>query len=132
MVVRDISIHAPLRGRHSILYSPFDFPDFNPRPLAGATCCLISRFGFDFYFNPRPLAGATDLSREMLKIKLISIHAPLRGRLLVVSGLFFCVSISIHAPLRGRQHCRGKSIVLTHFNPRPLAGATPYLPTVGS
>ena len=33
--------------------------------------------------------------------------------------------ISIHAPLRGRHECRRKAHGRRHFNPRPLAGATP-------
>ena len=53
-----ISIHAPLRGRPYSRAHHQLRPDFNPRPLAGAT----GNFGSDRH------------------VILISIHAPLRGR----------------------------------------------------
>ena len=54
-----ISIHAPLRGRPAGRgRRTYRRPDFNPRPLAGATCRIP---------NVALLRG-------------ISIHAPLRGR----------------------------------------------------
>ena len=70
-----ISIHAPLRGRpifdvaqkfnsfisiHAPLLRAIQaVSDFNPRPLAGATCLRLSYNPMDRHFNPRPLAGAT-------------------------------------------------------------------------
>ena len=98
-----ISIHAPLRGRPRTKRILASRPDFNPRPLAGATVLSNVRIptirsfqstppcGGDFlllkrileiwYFNPRPLAGATRLTDQ---------------------------------PRKGSSD----------FNPRPLAGAT--------
>ena len=57
---RQISIHAPLRGRLFML-SPHAYiiPYFNPRPLAGATDVNGAANILRKNFNPRPLAGAT-------------------------------------------------------------------------
>ena len=77
----EISIHAPLRGRLQDRRTGIPAPDFNPRPLAGATAGHCSdhraasisihaplrgrqkntvRFFIIQDFNPRPLAGATE------------------------------------------------------------------------
>ena len=133
-----ISIHAPLRGRRTLLD-----------------------------FNPRPLAGATDVAIDVVVFNGISIHAPLRGRHSTLVALMISlpfqstppcggdvifrafrgnIHISIHAPLRGRPAvsyavvpfglfqstppCGGDRLSflpcgqLNYFNPRPLAGAT--------
>ena len=118
-----ISIHAPLRGRpwgqlpreppplfqstppcggdSTSLRLKRMQPDFNPRPLAGATmpgtsATSITRFQStppcggdsmgspsvpaDADFNPRSLAGATADADVVDCLRGISIHAPLRGR----------------------------------------------------
>ena len=55
----DISIHAPLRERHTTLkYLPARM-DFNPRSLAGATRDAAAGRLYPSDFNPRSLAGAT-------------------------------------------------------------------------
>ena len=54
-----ISIHAPLRGRRRRPGKSKGRHYFNPRPLAGATFCVLFRWKALFDFNPRPLAGAT-------------------------------------------------------------------------
>ena len=97
-----ISIHAPLRGRRSASHLPIPLPDFNPRPLAGATRLRVLRCLSDCYFNPRPLAGAT------------------RG--VATYGLSYL--------FQSTPPCGGDWVYIFYnpnpcdFNPRPLAGAT--------
>ena len=143
-----ISIHAPLRGRlrcnkkgeirktfqstppcggdHRNSFETIRGPDFNPRPLAGATYRFLYIKSSDFIFqstppcggdpdtlrrseltlanfNPRPLAGATGLSPFSIAISVNFNPRPLAG------------ATPKWLP-QGRDQC--------HFNPRPLAGAT--------
>ena len=98
-------------------------------------------------FNPRPLAGATIHHIAPRLCSRISIHAPLRGRL--VTNLYEdrvgefqstppcggdnCLSIKRLnlTKFQSTPPCGGDSgpprriWVANHFNPRPLAGATP-------
>ena len=99
-------------------------PDFNPRPLAGATGGCESGKQDSGHFNPRPLAGATGARRFRSLYQRISIHAPLRGRLGVRAPVKDIWQISIHAPLRGRHRRINGTRRNLYFNPRPLAGAT--------
>ena len=122
----EISIHAPLRER--------------PRNS------VVTKV--PAHFNPRSLAGATLSGKSLEYAKNISIHAPLRERpgynLFRSPTLEFqstlpcgsddkandwairCVHISIHAPLRERHTICFSIIFFSNFNPRSLAGATPY------
>ena len=92
----------PCGGDELVTTGDQRFPNFNPRPLAGAT---------------RPLGG-------LLDYRSISIHAPLRGRPAHGPVGLAHDFISIHAPLRGRRGKRNGRTGTADFNPRPLAGAT--------
>ena len=151
MVLREISIHAPLRGRP--IFCRFDaahVQNFNPRPLAGATFLLPcasfpghisihaplrgrprsvgSLRSSSVYFNPRPLAGATVASmRYRVGVYVFQSTPPCGGdpgrRVMTPQQK----PISIHAPLRGRPFTFVHQRNTNHdFNPRPLAGATYY------
>ena len=119
-----ISIHAPLRGRRTCVEGIKDPSIFQSTPPCGGD------------------AGPGHQGRETG----ISIHAPLRGRRNEADCPGQCHAISIHAPLRGRRinlvhlypsllfqstpPCGGDPEAdifngcRSHFNPRPLAGAT--------
>ena len=101
--------------------------DFNPRSLAGATSPLYFSNASSVNFNPRSLAGATGKAREKSAKEIISIHAPSRERQLVDVLPFELCQISIHAPSRERLlACLKITTSALYFNPRSLAGATPY------
>ena len=97
-------------------------PDFNPRPLAGATMihkpsCVVSGFQ-----STPPCGGDWPCVGKILISRKISIHAPLRGRL---AGALFLVAghcISIHAPLRGRRRRRLPVGSCTQFQSTPPCG----------
>ena len=99
------------------------------------------------YFNPRSLTGATNVynalfvaadisilapSRErpyvvkrFLENRFISILAPSRERLLGRLPIICPLKISILAPSRERRyHNSPLLLLLLHFNPRSLTGAT--------
>ena len=141
-----ISIHAPLRGRRGEMRNNNYTDEFQSTPPCGGDWHPGIRRRAPYHFNPRPLAGATRCTGQGLSRDAISIHAPLRGRHRVCEKNPAHLEISIHAPLRGRQvasiQCRqGVGISIhaplrgrhetdastghsSHFNPRPLAGAT--------
>ena len=125
LVSLNISIHAPLRGRP--LKMVWDFWRFCisiHAPLRGRQRFEARKVG-DLYFNPRPLAGATVASwLQQAKGKFQS-TPPCGGDISIFPRHIEQV-ISIHAPLRGRRShkCR-YGYIWFHFNPRPLAGATP-------
>ena len=78
---RNISIHAPLRGRR--VYGCLEklwIQDFNPRPLAGATSHVITMVTANG-FQSTPPCGGDPATRKGTRGTHISIHAPLRGRL---------------------------------------------------
>ena len=84
-----------------------------------------------FDFNPRPLAGATRYSDFRRQCDPISIHAPLRGRpsahcAMVPNSLFQSTP-----PCGGDRKRLACWMMIQHFNPRPLAGATCPLPGQG-
>ena len=122
-------------------------PKFQSTPPCGGDASTSTRMCTrPTNFNPRPLAGATCYKRIALAAIQISIHAPLRGRLVASMSSAFMDRISIHAPLRGRPYlsdsterklrfqstppCGGDRkwtctrSTWRNFNPRPLAGAT--------
>ena len=96
-----ISIHAPLRGRHSLSAQPKQKQSFQSTPPCGGDAYLLRTGG----------------------APAISIHAPLRGRHKIKAGVL-TADISIHAPLRGRPLMLELENFMEYFNPRPLAGAT--------
>ena len=102
-----ISIHAPLRGRLQ-----------HPGRTAAPT-----------HFNPRPLAGATSYRDRNCGYVRISIHAPLRGRPQPFRGDFQRVLFQSTPPCGGDQRSWKPLPTTMHFNPRPLAGATPCSPS---
>jgi len=97
-----VSIHAPMRGATSMIFSSVRGASFNPRAHAGRD-------------RPRPRAATSPkpfqstrpcgarhaaLARPVLR-RLVSIHAPMRG---ATDDQFFVrrlVAVSIHAPMRG-------------------------------
>ena len=121
--------------------------NFNPRPLAGATNPHDMQVPFIQDFNPRPLAGAT-ATRMICRFRSfrISIHAPLRGRLASMRyrvGVYvfqstppcggdldtgytsrFFWEFQSTPPCGGDTRFPAQLVTVTHFNPRPLAGAT--------
>ncbi len=142
-----ISIHAPLRGRPAGCRRPSHWLDFNPRPLAGATCrsprrlrCSICNFnprplagatpfkwGWGFRpqdFNPRPLAGATADCPEIYRGNRFQSTPPCGGDL-IRSLFLFVKSYFNPRPLAGATGARVTWKPQDgNFNPRPLAGAT--------
>ena len=98
-----ISIHAPLRGRPNWNMSlSQSIRNFNPRPLAGATCREASHaFSLPTFQSTPPCGGDWVCERVFMRFH-ISIHAPLRGRQDQLAYLVTICRISIHAPLRGR------------------------------
>ena len=123
VLVYEISIHAPLRGRLLPFHHLRAVPDFNPRPLAGATSPSMFSVYTILNFNPRPLAGATTSPQTKVKVMIFQSTPPCGGDGLL-AGLSSYIMISIHAPLRGRPLYQGRPCRLHNFNPRPLAGAT--------
>ena len=140
-----ISIHAPLRGRHTLPVACVIYPNFNPRPLAGATQLHVLAFKHGPISIHAPLRGRRPAPPCHRQRSLISIHAPLRGRLVgasLISGsgyfnprplagataIFFFCSGSIK--FQSTPPCGGDPVASCwlqccyHFNPRPLAGAT--------
>ena len=95
-----ISIHAPLRGRPYSRAHHQLRPDFNPRPLAGATSCRAS----------------------LIVFMMISIHAPLRGRRSNIHRRLLVFPISIHAPLRGRPKINKYKTMDKIFQSTPPCG----------
>ena len=120
-----ISIHAPSRGRrcHSRGLT-VDSRYFNPRPLAGATSCIILVILLFSNFNPRPLAGATTAFRTRNRHRPYFNPRPLAGATDTEKIDKSDQEISIHAPSRGRRYSRRALWTNGYFNPRPLAGAT--------
>ena len=86
--------------------------------MAGLACSL--------YFNPRPLAGATRLKNPAILLALISIHAPLRGRQGYRIGYDPSKKFQSTPPCGGDRPTNDFKEEETYFNPRPLAGATPF------
>ena len=123
---REISIHAPSRGRLHLPWPTYAWLYFNPRPLTGATSCFLFPGCFSIHFNPRPLTGATKVPLGFAIELPISIHAPSRGRLPYLGCCRQHCCISIHAPSRGRLHHPVTSFPPIDFNPRPLTGATVF------
>ena len=73
-------------------------------------------------FNPRPLAGATKIGGMVRKSWHISIHAPLRGRRSTHYSPVIIKDISIHAPLRGRLPRRRLCPRASRFQSTPPCG----------
>ena len=100
---REVSIHAPAKGRHllggntGMVHEFQSTPPrrgdpgqgqrghrrerFNPRPREGATPWPISRLRWASCFNPRPREGATHGHAGRQHPDMVSIHAPAKGRL---------------------------------------------------
>ena len=98
----DISIHAPLRERHSTKSFASSRSSFQSTlPCGSDAFSGLSRWQ-RYHFNPRSLAGATFLALAAFKTTSISIHAPLRERRGILYLAPLIVTISIHAPLRER------------------------------
>ena len=119
----EVSIHAPVRGRHGAAWRRSGAAGFDPRPREGATCadrrgigllkvsihapvrgrrstawCSTSHCGFD----PRPREGATTCGPASSAPLAVSIHAPVRGRRAGAAPAHPAAEVSIHAPVRGR------------------------------
>ena len=76
-----ISIHAPLRGRPMAGGVSITMKSFQSTPPCGGDSDQLLSSPGPPDFNPRPLAGATSQAHEYIHQGDISIHAPLRGRL---------------------------------------------------
>ena len=75
-------------------------------------------------FNPRPLAGATNKISGIGLDPEISIHAPLRGRLKHLTWNSKFKQFQSTPPCGGDLATLWQFLVRFDFNPRPLAGAT--------
>ena len=75
-------------------------------------------------FNPRPLAGATFRPGVLGRDSYISIHAPLRGRLSRSPTDYEQLLFQSTPPCGGDSPRLWASPGASYFNPRPLAGAT--------
>ena len=120
----DISIHAPSRGRRrSLMIDDTDIL-FQSTPPRGGDRGLRDAVNLQPDFNPRPLAGATSCRIVLSLDSKISIHAPSRGRQEFIEWVAMLTDFNPR-PLAGATFIP----VVFHpnrpdFNPRPLAGAT--------
>ena len=103
VVFNGISIHAPLRGRHSTLVA-----------------LMIS-----LPFQSTPPCGGDVIFRAFRGNIHISIHAPLRGRPAVSYAVVPFGLFQSTPPCGGDRLSFLPCGQLNYFNPRPLAGATP-------
>ena len=126
-----ISIHAPLRGRPRLPALCRPTPDFNPRPLAGATTAVTSIAIAAVYFNPRPLAGATLAPLIMMFPVAYFNPRPLAGATVGDVPPFPGFVISIHAPLRGRPYHLTGILGCWIFQSTPPCGGDLFCPGVG-
>ena len=102
--VPGISIHAPSRERRpSVLVTPGDFINFNPRSLAGATKTALAI-----------IEGVVEFQSTLPRGSDVTEYA--------VHKVFD--KISIHAPSRERPYYHESCTYRLYFNPRSLAGAT--------
>ena len=102
--------------------------NFNPRPLAGATCPFLILSAIRSIFQSTPPYGGDPVTGNPGLLYAISIHAPIRGRQLPLQSCPLLLQfqstppyggdrnerysapscqISIHAPIRGRRECCG-------------------------
>ena len=102
VVFNGISIHAPLRGRHSTLVA-----------------LMIS-----LPFQSTPPCGGDVIFRAFRGNIHISIHAPLRGRPAVSYAVVPFGLFQSTPPCGGDRLSFLPCGQLNYFNPRPLAGAT--------
>ena len=119
-----ISIHAPSRGRRSMLSVAVWLPVFQSTPPRGGDVWQCLDDTGRIHFNPRPLAGATYHLYSAPLADPFQSTPPRGGDPLLVLRLTLSKTISIHAPSRGRPKGAAAYDCYAHFNPRPLAGAT--------
>ena len=119
-----ISIHAPLRGRRSMLSVAVWLPVFQSTPPCGGDLLAFAIYVNHLEFQSTPPCGGDPGHGASVLPADISIHAPLRGRprtakMRLSTRLFQSTPpcggdkssrvegcrrfISIHAPLRGRR-----------------------------
>ena len=147
-----ISIHAPLRERPasgsfiptlnlfqstlpcgSDRLTALDIHSeahFNPRSLAGATCCNISVCWPLAHFNPRSLAGATHMYSERARHTGNFNPRFLAGATSAGSGGGDIAEFQSTLPYGSDHYAAYQDTALHHFNPRSLTGATRYLHSV--
>ena len=99
-----VSIRAPVRGRHRAATEARNMRCFDPRPREGATLAALAR----------------------LLVQAVSIRAPVRGRREVWRTLQAKWQVSIRAPVRGRRLLLCVPVVPGCFDPRPREGATAH------
>ena len=116
-----ISIHAPSRGRRAMPLAPRVFMIFQSTPPRGGDDSRGSPSSLYPDFNPRPLAGATSACSSMHRSKPFQ-STPPRGGDGVSSTLRLASSISIHAPSRGRQVAKSLTISPARFQSTPPRG----------
>ena len=124
LLVRRISIHAPLRGRLPGVLSYRCPKDFNPRPLAGATAAYDMTFQ-ELIFQSTPPCGGDRFTYSTLPWAQSFQSTPPCGGDPAGAAVYDCYANFNPRPLAGATHVPLLSIRQTHyFNPRPLAGAT--------
>ena len=119
-----ISIHAPLRERHS--FAAADFPQrcisihapLRERPDVDIVRMAVGRFQSTLPYGSDSYKAVRGVD------SFISIHAPLRERLADFGFPDLDMEISIHAPLRERLKSQHRIFWRHYFNPRSLTGAT--------
>ena len=144
MVIRGVSIHAPVWGATWLELVAVKPKSFNPRTRVGCdisdcsvTCDVGSfnprtRVGCDNHqlgeawriksFNPRTRVGCDKSVNSLTVSALVSIHAPVWGATRLMIFIYLKPMVSIHAPVWGATH----DIKLFHhfksFNPRTRVG----------
>ena len=112
-----------MRGRLPHQAQGWNVPDFNPRPLAGATGADFICFSVNAFQSTPPCGGDT-IGFVQGRHFFISIHAPLRGRLRRSAASREVGVFQSTPPCGGDRSINGFTFRLSDFNPRPLAGAT--------
>ena len=123
--VRDISIHAPVKGATPPRRPPGPARGhFNPRSREGSDIRRLSRASSFCYFNPRSREGS-DLQGLAVGLTLgvISIHAPVKGATPPQPPSPGCAGISIHAPVKGATAVSNRQDCHAYFNPRSREGS---------
>ena len=147
LMLKQISIHAPLRERHTAIPLVASTQVFQSTLPCGSDIIPVFMAVSCRYFNPRSLAGATFPQLEKLFVSVISIHAPLRERLAdpqlpsscrkfqstLPCGSDYTPTVEYHGyvfqstlPCGSDQNPLARGLYVLDFNPRSLAGATVF------
>ncbi len=100
--VRNVSIHAPAKGRQQVAAIQAQAAEFRSTPLRRGDLVCTRLFSAIAGFDPRPCEGATLIGLAIYAIIAVSIHAPAKGRPPSRHASSALIDVSIHAPAKGR------------------------------